>query len=55
MTSGTRSPILKAGIALGYVAARDGNARPGNKLLIDVRGRHATAAVVKGPFYTRDY
>jgi len=55
VTSGTRSPILKTGIALGYVAARDGNARPGNALQIDVRGRMAAAKVVKGPFYTRDY
>ncbi len=55
VTSGTRSPSLGQGIALGYVAARDGNARPGTRLQIDVRGRTAAATVVKGPFFKRDY
>ncbi|MCB9761582.1 MAG: glycine cleavage system aminomethyltransferase GcvT [Alphaproteobacteria bacterium] len=55
VTSGTRSPSLGTNIALGYVQAGGGNARPGNTLTVDVRGRTASATVVKGPFYTRDY
>lgn len=55
VTSGTRSPSLGTNIAMGYVKAADGNARPGNTLQVDVRGKLAEATVVKGPFYTRDY
>ncbi|TNE92902.1 MAG: glycine cleavage system aminomethyltransferase GcvT [Deltaproteobacteria bacterium] len=51
VTSGTRSPSLGIGIALAYV--RSDLARIGTELTIDVRGREATARVVKGPFYTR--
>ncbi len=53
VTSGTRSPTLGTNIALGYVPTRF--ARPGNELVIDVRGREAKAVVVKPPFYKRDY
>ena len=53
VTSGTRSPTLGTGIALGYVAANC--AEPGTNLQIDVRGRMAAATVVRGPFYKRDY
>ncbi len=53
ITSGTRSPSLGTNIALGYVAR--GHGRPGNALTVDVRGKPASATVVKGPFYTRDY
>ncbi|MCB9746342.1 MAG: glycine cleavage system aminomethyltransferase GcvT [Alphaproteobacteria bacterium] len=55
VTSGTRSPSLGSNIALGYVKAERGNARPGNTVQVDVRGRVADATVVKGPFYSRDY
>lgn len=53
VTSGTRSPTLGSNIALGYVPPQA--AKPGTTLEIDVRGRKATAVVVKGPFYKRDY
>ncbi len=55
VTSGSRSPTLGTNIALGYVKAEKGNARPGNRVVVDVRGRKATATVVKGPFWKRDY
>lgn len=53
VTSGTRSPSLGTNIAMGYVAR--GHAKPGNSLTVDVRGKSATATVVKPPFYNRDY
>jgi len=53
VTSGTRSPSLEVGIALGYV--KRPFTRPGTQLQVDVRGRAADAKVVKGPFYTRPY
>ena len=53
VTSGTRSPTLGTNIALGYVPSRF--ARPGNELVVDVRGRMAPAVVVKPPFFKRDY
>lgn len=53
VTSGTRSPSLGTNIALGYVAR--GNGRPGTPLSVDVRGKLASATVVKPPFYARDY
>ena len=55
VSSGSRSPTLGTNIALGYVKAEKGNAKPGNRLQVDIRGRQATATVVKGPFWTRDY
>jgi len=55
VTSGSRSPTLGTNIALGYVKAEKGNARPGNRVVVDIRGRKATATVVKGPFWKRDY
>jgi aminomethyltransferase len=48
VTSGTLSPILKKGIALGYVPLSMSSV--GTELEIDVRGRPAAAAVVKLPF-----
>lgn len=53
VTSGTRSPTLGSGIALGYVPTS--LAKPGTTFQIDVRGRTAEAVVVRGPFYKRDY
>jgi len=47
--SGSLSPTLEAGIAMAYVQAR--HALPGKKLTIDIRGKEATAEVVKLPFY----
>ena len=55
ITSGTRSPSLGTNIALGYVKAEKGNAKPGNVLTVDIRGKQASATVVKGPFYEKPY
>lgn len=54
ITSGTRSPTRGDNIALGYVRAGSGLARPGTRLQVDVRGRIAEAVVHKGPFYRRE-
>ncbi|MBI5001380.1 MAG: glycine cleavage system aminomethyltransferase GcvT [Euryarchaeota archaeon] len=48
VTSGTQSPTLKQGIALGYVDAAA--AAPGKALTIDIRGARSAAKVVKPPF-----
>lgn len=55
VTSGTRSPTLKRNVAMGYVKAERGNAKPGNTIQVEVRGKLAQATVVKGPFWTKDY
>jgi aminomethyltransferase len=47
-TSGTFSPTLRIGIALGYVAPQ--YAEPGTELEIDVRGRRGSVEVVRPPF-----
>jgi aminomethyltransferase len=49
VTSGSHSPMLDAGIGLGYVPAEQ--AQPGSELTIDVRGRPRRAHVVKKPIY----
>jgi aminomethyltransferase len=49
VTSGTMSPSLGKGIALGYV--RRDVAKAGTELEVDVRGRSAAAVIVKPPFY----
>jgi len=48
VTSGTLSPMLKKGIALGYVPLSMSSV--GTELDIDVRGRSAKAMIVKLPF-----
>ncbi len=53
VTSGTRAPSVEKSVALAYVRADLAN--PGQRLIIDVRGREAEAEVVAGPFYKRDY
>lgn len=50
VTSGTFSPILRAGIGLGYVTT--GNHEVGTNLIIDIRGRDQSAQIIKPPFYT---
>ena len=50
VTSGTFSPVLQAGIGLGYVIA--GNHEVGTNLIIDIRGREQSAQIIKPPFYT---
>jgi aminomethyltransferase len=50
VTSGTVSPSLGYGIALGYVPAEF--SKPGTSLQIDTRGRLVDAVVQRPPFYT---
>ncbi len=50
VTSGTFSPVLQAGIGLGYVTT--GNHEVGTNLIIDIRGRDQSAQIMKPPFYT---
>lgn len=49
LTSGTLSPILNTGIAMGYVENQA--AKEGNLLEIQIRDRQERARVVKPPFY----
>ena len=51
VTSGTVSPSLGIGIAMGYVESE--KATPGTRLEIDARGRALDAVVVRPPFYTQ--
>jgi aminomethyltransferase len=48
-TSGTFSPTLRIGIALGYLSPRD-RFKAGDEVEIDIRGRPAAAEVVRPPF-----
>ena len=52
VTSGTLSPMLDAGIGMGYVDAA--LAQPETRITIDVRGRPRAARVVKKPIYKRE-
>ena len=52
VTSGTFSPTLRVGIALGYLAPRD-RFRTGDEVEVDVRGRRGRAVVTKPPFVNR--
>jgi aminomethyltransferase len=52
VTSGSHSPMLDVGIALGYLPSA--RAIVGTDVMIDVRGRPRGAQVVKKPFYTRE-
>jgi glycine cleavage system T protein (aminomethyltransferase) len=52
VTSGSLSPMLDAGIGMGYVRAE--LAAPGTELTIDVRGRPRRARTVKKPIYKRE-
>ncbi|OYD14464.1 glycine cleavage system protein T [candidate division WOR-3 bacterium JGI_Cruoil_03_51_56] len=49
ITSGTISPSLGHGIALGYVKREQ--SKSGTELAIDIRGRRSKAVIVKPPFY----
>ncbi|MFH1761822.1 MAG: glycine cleavage system aminomethyltransferase GcvT, partial [bacterium] len=51
ITSGTHSPSLKKGIALGYVNA--GSVKSGDIIEVDIRGRREQACVVKRKFYNK--
>lgn len=48
VTSGTQSPSLKTGIALGYVATQQ--AQPGTTLLVEIREQFHEAKVCRLPF-----
>ncbi len=52
VTSGTYSPMLDVGIGMGYVAS--GRARPGEQLVIDVRGKPRRARIVRKPIYVKE-
>src|SRR4051794_3643021 len=52
VTSGSHSPMLDAGIGMGYVPT--GHASPDTPLTIDVRGKLRRARVVKRPIYKRE-
>ncbi len=49
VTSGTFSPMLDAGVGMGYVPAE--RAQVGAELTIDVRGRQRRARIVEKPIY----
>jgi aminomethyltransferase len=51
VTSGTVSPTLGIGVAMGYVPS--GVSAPGTRLRIDARGKPLEATVVRPPFYTQ--
>ncbi len=48
VTSGTMSPTLQKGIALGYV--RTGNVKPGTEVFVKVRDKLLKAKVIRLPF-----
>ncbi len=52
VTSGSHSPMLDAGIGLGYVPSA--LAAPGTALTLDVRGKPRRARVVEKPIYERE-
>jgi len=52
VTSGTFSPALQRGIAMGYLTPA-GAFEPGSAVEVDVRGRRGQATVVRPPFVDR--
>lgn len=51
VTSGTSSPSLGEGIAMGYVPV--GWAKPGTEVAVVIRGKPVAALVQRPPFYTK--
>jgi aminomethyltransferase len=49
VTSGTLSPIINTGIAMGYV--KEGSAKEGTLVEVRVRDRYEPARITKLPFY----
>jgi aminomethyltransferase len=49
VTSGTQSPSLNLGIGLGYVPPEQ--AKPGNAIEVEIRGKRCPATIVAKPFY----
>lgn len=52
VTSGSQSPILNAGIGMGYVPNTEEHRSPGAKIYIEVRGSRLEAEVRKPPLHT---
>lgn len=52
ITSGTLSPVLKKGIAMGYVP--QAMAKPGTSVQIKIRDNLVTAEIIRPPFVKRD-
>ncbi|GIW43860.1 MAG: aminomethyltransferase [Candidatus Binatia bacterium] len=52
VTSGCKSPVLGAGIGLGYVA--NAEAKVGNRVHVQIRHRLVPATIVERPFVRRD-
>jgi aminomethyltransferase len=50
VTSGTSSPSLGIGVAMGYVAVD--HAKAGTQLAVEIRGKAVAATVQRPPFYT---
>ncbi len=48
VSSGTFSPLLKVGIAMGYATPE---LKPGERISMDIRGKPRSAEVVSWPFY----
>ena len=51
VTSGTISPLLNIGIAMGYTSP---GIEPGEEIAVDIRGKPHAAEVVNWPFYDPD-
>ena len=51
MTSGTQSPSLGMGIGMGFVPTE--NAKAGNPLEIEIRGKRFPAVIVPKPLYRK--
>lgn len=52
VTSGTQSPLLQAGIGLGFVPAQPAYTALGSEIYVEQRGRLLKATVTKPPFHT---
>ena len=51
VTSGTMSPVLNAGIGMGYI--NTSMTMPGTEILIEIRNKKLKAVVVSPPFYKK--
>ena len=53
ITSGTFGPSVNGSIAMGYI--KYDFAKPGTKILLEIRGKKHEASVTKLPFYKKNY
>ena len=51
VTSGTQSPVLKAGIGMAYVENREDLTVPESNVLVDIRGKMVRATIKKPPLH----